>query len=273
MLAISGRDRVHWLAVAGLVAACNGIASHLLAAFADRGVVGAIASTGGVNPIFWFAMFAVLTMAFEPAAGRPLSRADRLVVGTVVMLAMLPVVSTGSLGVLIAGGWLVWTGARGSRDRRVGVVLLALTASLIWGHFALMLLGDRIVSLDGGFVGWLAGTTAQGNLVSFSDGGRPMLIAYGCSSMHNITMALQFWAATTQLLRIPFGLRSLLVALAAVVANVFVNGLRLATLAHNQAEFDYWHVGGGGALFAWLAVAAVVVTVMVGFHASAPRRV
>lgn len=272
MIAALGRDRSHWLALAAAVGACNGVAAPLLGAAGRQGVLATLANTGGINPVFWLAALIALMIAFEPEAEQPLTRADRTVTATVLALALTPVVSAGSAGVLLAGGWLWWTSRPGSRGRRTGLVLLALTTSLIWGHFALMFLGDRIVALDGGFVAWLAGTSARGNLVDFSDGGKPMLIAYGCSSMHNFTMAVQFWVAITQLLRIPFGWRSVMVMVAAIVANILVNGLRLATIAHNQAEFDYWHTGGGGTLFAWLAVLTVAAIVTLGCNALTPRR-
>lgn len=273
MLIGLGRDRAHWLVVAALVAACNGLAGSLFSAVARKGPVGALFDTGGINPIFWFALLVAGAIAFEPDEPVPSDRRDWVVIAAVLLLAALPVVSAGSAGVLLAAAWLGWTSPAGSRGRRAALVLLALTASLIWGHFALMFLGDRIVALDGGFVGWLAGTESQGNIVGFSDAGKPMMIAYGCSSLHNLTMALQLWVAMTQLLRIPFGWKSALVGLAAVVANVFVNGLRLATIAHNRESFDYWHTGGGGALFAWAAVVTVAAVVMLGCHALAPRRI
>lgn len=272
MLSAFGRDRVQWLAVAALVAACNGISGTLLATFARDGLLASLFGTGGINPIFWFAMLAAGIIAFEPDRDAPPTSADWLVIAATFALALLPVVSAGSAGVLLAGGWLWLTGSAGSRSRRAGLVLLALTASLIWGHIVLMLIGDRLVALDGSFVAWLAGTSATGNLVQFDDGGRPMMIAYGCSSMHNLTMALQFWVAMTQLLRIPFGPKSLLIALAAALANILVNGARLATIAHNRADFDYWHTGGGGTIFAWIAVITVAAVVMLGCNALAPRR-
>ena len=273
MVSVFGRDRVQWLAVAALVAACNGISGSLLATFAREGLISAVFGTGGINPIFWFAMLAAGIIAFEPDRDAPLlTTPDRLVVAATFALALLPVVSAGSAGVLLAGGWLWLTGSQGSRSRRAGLVLLALTASLIWGHIVLMLIGERLVALDGSFVAWLAGTSATGNLVDFEDGGRPMMIAYGCSSMHNLTMALQFWVAMTQLLRIPIGPKSLLIALAAVLANIMVNGARLATIAHNRADCDYWHTGGGGTIFAWIAVITVAGVVMLGCNALAPRR-
>ncbi len=273
MIAPPGRDRVHWLVLAALIAASNGVAAPVFLAIEKQGALGALLNTFGVSPIFWFVMFIAGAIAFEPDRESPLRSADKWVLALILLLALIPVVSAGSAGVLLAGLWLASSGSSGSRARRSGLVLLALTTSLIWGHLFLAFLGDRIVSLDGQFVAWLAGTQAQGNLVGFNDGGKPMMIAYGCSSLHNLTMAIQFWVAITQLLRIPLSRGSLLLLAAAIAGNVLVNGLRLATIAHNREAFDYWHVGGGGTLFAWAAVITVAVIVMVGSHALAPRRV
>ncbi|MFM5950726.1 MAG: archaeosortase/exosortase family protein, partial [Novosphingobium sp.] len=248
MILAPGRDRVHWLVIAALVAACNGVASPVFLAIESKGLVPALLNTFGLSPIFWFVMFIAAGIAFEEERESRLSRFDTGIVAAVLALAFIPIVSAGSAAVLLAGAWLTVSSAAGSRGRRAGIVLLALTTSLIWGHLFLAMLGDRIVSIDGRFVAWLAGTEAQGNLVGFSDGGKPMMIAYGCSSLHNLTMAIQFWVAITQLLRIPLGRGSLLVLAAAVVGNVLVNGVRLATIAHNRDQFDYWHTGGGGML-------------------------
>ena len=272
MMAMLGRDRAQWLVVAALVAACNGIAAPLLLAIERKGWLGALFDTGGVNPIFWFAGFVAAAIAFDCDIEDRLDRWDLLVVALVLALAFVPVVSAGSAGVLLAGAWLYLRSAAGSRGRRAAIVLLALTTSLVWGHLFLMFLGDRIVMLDGRFVAWLAGSSAEGNLVANVGGPGKILIAYGCSSLHNVTMAIQFWVAMTQLLRIPISARVVLLGLAAVVGNVLVNGLRLATIAHNPDRFDYWHTGGGGTIFAWAAVFTVAVIVMAGCHALAPRR-
>lgn len=271
MIGSLGRDRVHWLVLVALVAACNGAAAPLFLAVERQGVLAALLNTLGLSPIFWFVMFAAGVIAFEAGPESALRRADWAVLAVVFILALVPVVSAGSAAVLLGGLWLVASSRADSRGRRAGIVLLALTTSLIWGHLFLALLGDRIVSVDGRFVAWLAGTEAQGNLVGFSDGGKPMMIAYGCSSLHNLTMAIQFWVAITQLFRIPVSRNSLLVLAVAIFGNVLVNGVRLATIAHNREAFDYWHTGGGGTLFAWAAVVTVAVIVMLGSHVLAPR--
>ena len=273
MLRLLGRDRVQWLAVVALIAACNGVSFNVLSAISQLGAGAALLNTFGVNPIFWFVLVVAMAIAFEPDDAAPLNRSDAAVTAAVLLLAMVPVQWAGSAGVLLTACWLLLTAPRGSRAGRVGMILLALTASLSWGHLVLTFIGDWLVSLDARFVGWLAGTQAQGNLVDFTVGGDPIMITYACSSMHNMTMAIQLWVALTQLLRIPFGLRAVLVGLAAISANILVNGMRLATIAHNRESFDYWHEGAGSNLFAWLAIFVVTIITMLGCNALAPRRI
>ena len=273
MLSVLGRDRVQWLTVAALIATCNALAASMFASVKTFGLFGAVLSTFGINPIFWIAAFAAVAIAFEDGATAPMRRGDGLVAGAVLLLVLSPFYSAATVGVVLAAVWLFLTSRRGSRGRRAAAVLLALTTSLIWGPLVLMLLGEWLLSLDGQFVAWMAGTQAQGNLVDFTTPGKPLMIAYGCSSMHNLTMAIQLTVAMTQQLRLPFSPQVLLIGLAAIVANVLVNGARIATIAHHREAFDYWHVGAGATLYAWLAVLVVSVIVVIGCHALAPRRI
>jgi exosortase/archaeosortase family protein len=273
MLRVLGRDRVHWFAVAGLIAACNGLAFGVFASVRYQGIGGAILGAFGVNPIVWFVLLAAATIAFEPDDMAPMRRGDGLIVGMVLLLALSPFALAANAGLLLSASWLFLTEAPGSRGRRSALVMLALTTSLIWGPMALSLFGDWLLAMDAHFIAWLAGTRAQANLVDFSTPGGPLMIAHACSSLHNMTMAIQLWVAITQKLRLPIGTRALMVGLAAILANVFVNGARIATIANNRQEFGYWHAGGGGSLFAWLAVVVVSVIIVLGCHALAPRRI
>ena len=274
MLTILGHDRVHWLAAAALLAACNGVAFDVLSTIAQLGVGSALLNTFGINPIFWFVLLVAAGIAFEADDVANFRRGDFPVFGIVLVLAFVPVCSAGSAGLLLTACWLMITSPESSRGRRVAFVLLALTTSLIWGHLVLFFFGDRLVALDAHFVAWLVGSHSQGNLVDFTNGGdSKVLIGYPCSSIHNMTMAMQLWVGMTQKLRISINLRALLIGLVAIVGNILVNGARLATLASNRATFDYWHQGTGGAIFAWLAVFIVATIVMLGCYALAPRRV
>jgi hypothetical protein len=268
-------DRTSWLALATIVAGVNALATTLLDSFA-RGWVYTLLDLGGVNPALWFALFAIARIAAEPnSAVDPapaMTLLDWAVFASVLAAAFMPVPLVGAAGVLAAALWLLLRGRAGSRARRVGVVTLALTSTLIWGRAVLVLVGEPLLSLDAAFVAWLAGTHSQGNLVYFAGEAQPFVIGFACSSMHNMTLAVLFWASLTQLLQIPIDRRAVSLCLAAMGVNLLVNGLRLAMIAHNQHAYDYWHSGPGGSLFAWAGLAAVAVVVGIGCVKLADRR-
>lgn len=257
------------------MAGVNAVASNLLASFA-RGWVTTLLDLGGVNPALWFALFAIGSIAAESDeaedARSAMTALDWMVFVAVLGTAFIPIPLVGAVGVFLAGLWLLLRGQKGSRARRIGVVALALTSMLIWGRAVLVLAGGPVLSLDASFVAWLAGTTAQGNLVYFAGEAQPFVIGFGCSSMDNMTLAVLFWAAMTQLLRIPLDRRSVLLCVVAMGANLFVNVLRLTVIAHKQQYYEYWHSGPGGMLFAWAGLAVVAVIVGVGCVRLADRR-
>lgn len=261
------------LVAAGLIAALNGLCAFFANAWTSGSFVQAMINGFGINPIILLALFASAAIAFDGPEDEICRDRDAMVAVAAVGLALVPIAMAGSLGVLLVGAWLVASSRARSRGQRAGMILLALTTTLIWGRFVLMAVGEPLLALDGRFVAALAGTNASGNLVNFTVQGLPMAIGYACSSMHNMTMAILAWAAITQWFQIPLTWRSVLVCLAAMAANLGVNGARLATIAHHKGTFDYWHTGIGGSLFAWLGLATVLIIVVLGCHVLAPRRI
>jgi exosortase/archaeosortase family protein len=273
MTGLWGDDRAHWLALGGIVCAINGYAAGLAAAFSGKDtVVGQL----GLHPIVWFTIGAVAAIAFaadDPRAvpsGR-MTRTDVMVLAIALALAFAPQPVISAVGVVLTGARLVAVGAPHSRARRSGIVLLALTSTLIWGRMLIYLFGPVIMGLDAHLVGGLSGTAVAGTTVAFSGGQDTIVIAAGCSSLHNLTVAILLWAAFTQLLDLPLSARSLLLCLAAALASVSVNVARLVTLVHHRAAFEYWHTGAGGSLFAWAGVVVVAIVVGLGCHALARR--
>lgn len=265
-----GEDRAQWLAVAGLVAAVNAMSTAVLALVHTADFAEVFHEAGALNPVVLFALFAVAAIAFEndgsDKSAAALDRRDAVAVAAVLLLSAVPAPAFAGLAVTVAGAWLWQRGELGSRSRRAALVLLALSTRLLWGKFVLLALGDHLLALDAKLVGLIAGAQAAHNTVAV-EGGADVLIGYACSSMHNITQALLLWAAFTQLLRIPLGKASLLVGLLAVLANVAVNGIRLATIVARPDHFEYWHSGAGGGLFAWAAMIAAGLVVGIGCHA------
>ena len=271
-LAAFGRDRTHWLVSVAVLDAVNARAPEM----SDHGsyfTATAISHNFG-SPVLWLAMIAAAVIAF--AQGRepePLRRGDGAIVLAGLVAALLPMPRAGALMVAAIGACLVLTALAGSRAWRAGVVLSALAGTLVWGHFVLALVGRFVLPIDGALAGLFGQVVQTGNVLRFPDSNETMVIADGCSSLHNVTVALLLWATLTQLLEIRLSRASLGVCLAAILANVAVNVVRLVTLVHHRAAFDYWHSGGGGALFAWAGLTASAVIVYGGCFALAPRRV
>jgi hypothetical protein len=266
-----GTDRTDLLAFVGLLAAVNGCGAFLLTELDRADPVSFLLELGGIHPIIWFALFAAARIAFEPEAARPVRAIDLSAAILAVLLAFLPVVSAGSLGLFVAGTALGLGAPSGSRGRRVAIVLVALSGTLLWGRLAILLFGPPSLAIDAHFVAWLAGTRASGNLVWFAGSAQPFVIGMPCSSLHGMTLAILLWASLTQLLRLRITPALALVCLASMAGLFLINALRLATIALDPDRFDYWHAGTGGALFGWAGLFAAALIIGGGCHYVARR--
>ncbi len=271
-LAALGRDRAHWLVSVAVLDAVNARAPEMV----DHGsyfTATALSHNFG-NPVLWFAVAVAAMIAFTAdARSEPLRRGDALAIGAGLIAALLPMPRAGALLVAAIGAWLVLSSSAGSRALRSGVVLSALAGTLVWGHLVLALAGRFVLPLDGALAGLFGQVVQDGNVLRFPGTGDLMVIADGCSSLHNVTIALLLWATVTQLLEIPVSRASLVVCAGAILANVAVNIGRLVTLVHHHGSFGYWHSGTGGALFAWAGLMASALIVYGGCYVLAPRRV
>ena len=271
-LAALARDRVHWLVSVAVLDAVNARAPEMI----DHGsyfTANALSHNFG-SPVVWFAIVAAAMIAFASnAPTEPLRRGDCLMIAAGLIAALAPMPRAGALMVAAIGLWLALAAPGRSRARRCGVVLSALAGTLVWGHLVLALVGRYVLPIDGALAGLFGHVVQTGNVLRFPGSDEMMVIADGCSSLHNVTLALLLWASLTQLLDIGLSRASLAVCLGAIVANVAVNVGRLITLVHHHGSFGYWHSGAGGALFAWAGLVASAVIVYGGCYALAPRRV
>lgn len=251
-------DPIQLLVFAALLAAINGVSTTILASFEGFGWRGALLDLSGVSAVFWFALYAVVTLAraapsaLPPATARP---ADSWVAALVVALALWPSARAGAIGVLISALYL----ARRHDDPRarpIAVILFALSGMLVAGPLLLAFAGPALLTLDARFVAWLADVASSGTTVRFTGDHGLFVIAVPCSSVHNVSLAVILWASLTQLLGFRVTPRLLALCALAIATMVLVNGLRLAAIAHYHGSFDWLHVGGGAQLFGWASLLA-----------------
>jgi hypothetical protein len=251
-------DPIRLLVLAALLAAINGVSTTIFASFEGFGWRGALLDLSGVSAVFWFALYAVVTLAcatpsrVAPTADRP---ADTWVAVLVVALALWPSARAGAIGVLISACYLARR-RDDPRARPIAVILFALSGMLVAGPLLLAFAGPALLTLDARFVGWLADVASSGTTVRFTGDHGLFVIAVPCSSVHNISLAVILWASLTQLLGFRVTPKLLALCGAAMATMVLVNGLRLATIAHYHGAFDWLHVGGGAQLFGWASLIA-----------------
>lgn len=247
-----------------MLAAINGFADRIAGALAAQDATHALLNLGGVSAVDWFAFFAIGSIAWENGPAEPLRRADIVVAAGMLVAALVPLTTTAAIAVLVGGGYAAASAAPGSRTRRMAFILLALTGPLVWGPLLLTLFAPLVLGTDARFAGWLAHVPTAGNMIHFASTSDAMVVAPGCSSVHNMSLAFVLWATLVQLLRIRATIRVTLVALAGAVVMAIVNVTRLAVMAHAQAHFDLLHKGVGSMAFSMLSLIAAFLVISVG---------
>lgn len=252
-----------------MFASVNALADTILGSLRANGLIDAIVSLAGVSAVLWFGLFAALRVAAEPGASA-WRRGDRILLCSAGLCALFPAAWMASVGVFLLGAYLALT-AQDGRARRVALVLLALSGTLLWGKIVLLAFAPVVLAADGQVVGALVGTGAQGNLVGFVGGGQ-FVIGGPCSSVHNISLALLLWSCVVALLDLAIDRRLILVGVAAMAAMYVLNLARLSAIAVFPTHFEWLHLGTGAALFGWAGLLLAGLVIGAGAYDALARR-
>ena len=264
-------SRAGIFAGAGVLAALNAQADQIINILTVRWLTGVLVELGGISAIIWLAMYAALKIGVEGET-EPISRRDLAVVGIVSVLAFLPFFFAAKGGVLLAGVYLFATSRAGSASRRVSLILLALTGPLIWGRVLLTVFAAPILALDAHIVASVIGFDVSGNLVGSAGAPVRFLIAGGCSSVHNISIAILLWTTAAALFGIRLDRRYFGVGLLMIGWMFMLNIVRLALLGIFPDHFEYIHVGGGAVMFAWFDLVGAALLAGFGVIRAAERQ-
>ena len=265
-------SRAGVFACAGVLAALNAQASQIIDTLRYSSAFAGLAGLAGISAIIWIAMFATLKLGLE-ADRRPPSRTDLVVVGGVVLLSLLPISIAGKGALVLCAGYVFITSRPRQPDRKIGLLLLALTGPLVWGLLILNLFATPILSLDARITGSLIGTASEGNTVRFADGSGRVLIETPCSSVHNMSLAILLWVTAAVLFDLRLDRRYLAVGLAMAGFMFALNIARLAAIALFPSHYHDLHAGTGAGLFGWAGLIGVALIAAAGVtHASARQR-
>lgn len=265
-LATIGRGRV--FSLVAILATINALGTPIIASVHSNGLLRASLGLFGVSAVIWFALFAIERLSAGTDDDQRVSRLDAIVLAAVVACALVPIALASALAVFACGSYCIASQRPGSPTFRIGVILFALSFSLLWGRVLLVAFGPQLLSFDARFVGWMAGTRSAGNLVYFAGSNEPFVIGVYCSSLHNVSLGALLWTSVSQLLRIPVD-RRWAATCAGVALSVFlINALRLTAIALYPQQFVNLHVGNLAQLFGVSSLAAAVLVILWGVRAS-----
>ena len=199
---------------------------------------------GNVSALVWFALYAAWAIARQGESRHDESGQDRwqhgdgAVLGGTLLASLLPFPLAAALAGLAAPLWLWTTSAVGSAERRAALVLAAIGAQLLFGRMFLLLFGKAVLQADTMLVSWAASATAAGNVLTRADGTN-VIVSSGCSSVHNISLALLGWVALTQLLALRVDRRLLAWVAASLAAMLTLNAAhRMDTAGNKEARAE-----------------------------------
>src|SRR5215468_7085178 len=113
------------------------------------------------------------------------------------LLIILPVGVLSWVGVTGLSLYILLT-QPGPSVRRGAIILLAVTAPMLWSRLLFQFFANIILGIDAALVANILGTLRSGNLVRFFDDSGYMVVEPGCSSLANMSLAFLVWVTVTQ---------------------------------------------------------------------------
>jgi exosortase/archaeosortase family protein len=257
-------------AVVAAVAAVDGFAGKISTSFYRQPLLLTILDLGGVSAIVWFAIGSLFSIAHEAQIPTAPQRRDKIVAALVMILSFVPLNFAAAIGLLLNGLYLALTSPGRGVERRMAAVMIGLTGPLIWGRFLLALMGPALLGLDAKLAGFLANEPVHSNVVGLHGGGN-LYVALGCSSVHNMSLAILLFVTLTQMMRLRYTRLMVMTGVLAALAMAVVNVLRLAALARFPQIFDLLHTGWGGSLFGALSLVVAGAIIAGGIRVERPR--
>lgn len=250
------------LAGAGVLAAVNALGDQIVTAFGNAPLL-VIADLADVSAILWFAMFAAVKIGWESDRD-PLRRSDWLLVSIVVVCSVIPMSVLARAALATCALYALTTTKRGEPARRVALLLAALTGPLVWGPLILYFFAGPVLAFDAHIVAHSIGSSVDGNLVQFAHSPQAFLIGPGCSSIHNLSLAVILWCTAVTLFDLPLDGRTYAFGVAMMALMFAINIARLCAIGLFPGDFDFLHSGMGAALFSWTGFLAILIVAGLG---------
>jgi exosortase/archaeosortase family protein len=206
-----------------------------------------------VSAIVWLAVLASLGLVLR--TGEEKVKSIDLFIGAIVLaLTAMPVPKLSWVALTLASIYISRSSPAGSVMQRGSLICLALTAPMAWGPTLMHAYFEPFQRIDALFVSAITGTDRLGSLVQLADGSGYLLIAQGCSSFHNVSLAMLGWVTVSQFVGTTHSIyQQLRWCLLAGAAVLTVNVVRISLIALYPSYYDLLHGPIGETVANWIS--------------------
>jgi hypothetical protein len=230
-----------------------------------------IFSVGIFQYMAWYVIFVRLLGSSDPV---PAARwRDFLVIAALCLLVFLPttrMIWVAAVGIAI----YLWIFNGGDpKLRAAGIVLAALSTQEFWGHVFFNVVALPLLRAETAAVGTMLetarpGTVWQDNVIT-GPNGFGIMIYTGCSSFHNLSLAMLCWLTVSQFRHQNWQIRDFVIGGVVGGTIILLNIARLFLMAWDIDLFHYWHDGIGAEIF---AVGASLTILLISLYGSRSAR-
>jgi hypothetical protein len=263
-LELSVRDIFIWPAVVLFANQLFGVVRELRSASLEK-LVSDLGAVGIFQYMAWYVVFRLLLASDRSMAAR---WGHLLIAAGICCLLFLPtsrMVWVAATGIAIC----MWVFNRGDpKLRAAGAVLAALSMQELWGHVFFNLVAMPLMRAETAVVGTMlaavrAGTVWQDNVIT-GPSGFGIAIYTGCSSFHNLSLAMLCWVSVCKLRHQDWQRRDFVVGAVVGGTMILLNLVRLYLMAWDIDLLHYWHDGTGAEIFAIGASTTILLISLYG---------
>jgi hypothetical protein len=264
---LSRRDIFIWAAAILFFNQIFGVIKEMPAASLEV-LVSDLLAVGIFQYLAWYAIFRLLGSS-DP--GPAAQWRDFLIIAAFSLLVFLPTsraIWVAATGIAI---YLFLTDSGDPKLRAAGIVLAALSVQELWGRLFFSLVADHLLRAEAAVIGTMLevaqpGTVWQDNAI-MGPNGYGVIIISGCSSFHNVSLALLCWVTISRLRCQTWQVRDFVIGSAIGMTMILLNLARILLMAWDVELYHYWHDGIGTEIF---AIGASLTILLMSLYGSRP---
>ena len=232
--------------------------------FADayaHGVLQAFASM--FNTSEFLALLAIYSVCKWEDHSIVLSKLDFVIIAACALFLLLPTQRLPLIGATAAGlyFWFWRRSLPGVELASVGQLLLAISCYELWGPLFFRVVSAPVmraeVSVAANFGRWLGFNLGLDGIRLVSPNGWSIFMMQGCSSFHNVSLAVLVWLSLIKLGGAKATRLTVMALCAGITGIICLNGMRLLLMSPSEEAYLFWHNGNGAIIFSCVTLAVI----------------